>query len=317
MTLKFQTYSIVAGTAYCNASCFFCVSKMTTDSDKVKELSDKTIDVDWRNFHKASQLAKSGGVSTVLITGKGEPTMYPKEITDYLTNLEKYDFPLIELQTNGTLFQHQLYEKNDYLKQWYDHGLNTVSISVVSLDSEQNRQVYFPNKKEYPSLEKTIEILHDEGFLIRLAVVGLKNHIDTPEKIDNLINYSKLYGVEQIKWSPVTKAVNSVDPIINKKIMENEIPEEQILAIQNYVEEKGTPLMDLIHGARVYDLHGQNICISNCLTMDVDNDELRQLIFFSNGEVRYDWQYPGAIILGKGREARRSDKERLEKKIRK
>jgi len=304
MALKFQTYSIVAGTAYCNASCQFCVSKMTTDSEKIKELSDKTVEIDWRNFHKASRLAQLGGVTTVLITGKGEPTMYPKEIADYLIHLEPYNFPLIELQTNGTLFQHNLYTGSDYLRRWYEHGLNTIAISIVSLDAEQNRGIYFPNKREYPSLEKTIEILHNEGFLIRLAVVGLKDHIDSPKKIEQLIGYCKSYGVEQIKWTPVTKAENSVNLEVNKLIARSEIPEDRLKEIKDYVEKNGTPLMSLVHGAVVYDLHGQNFCLSNCLTKHL-GEEIRQLIFFSNGEVRYDWQYPGAIILGKGKEARK------------
>lgn len=303
---QFQTYSIVAGTPYCNASCFFCVSKMTTNINTVSELSNKA-DVDWRNFHKATTLAQLGGVTTVLITGKGEPTMYPQEITDYLGNLKPYNFPLIELQTNGTLFQHHLYQKEDHLKKWYDHGLNTVILSIVSLDPEQNRKMYLPNKKEYPSLEKTIDILHQNGFGVRLGVVALKNHIDTPKKIEDLITYAKKYGIEQLKWTPVTESENSVAPQVNELIKGVELSEEEKREVHKYVEREGTHLMSLIHGANVYDLHGQNICISNCLTRDPENDTIRQLIFFSNGEVRYDWQYPGAVILGKGKNARQKE----------
>ena len=39
MAIQFQTYSIVAGNAYCNANCFFCVSKMTTSPERALELA--------------------------------------------------------------------------------------------------------------------------------------------------------------------------------------------------------------------------------------------------------------------------------------
>jgi hypothetical protein len=55
--------------------------------------------------------------------------------------------------------------------------------------------------------------------------------------------------------------------------------------------------MELVHGAIVYDLHGQNICLTNALTIEPRSDEIRQLIFFPDGHLRYDWQYKGAIIL--------------------
>jgi len=315
MTLEFQTYSIVAGSAYCNASCYFCVSKMTTDTDRVRELSDKTVEVNWRNFKKASRLAQLGGAATVLITGKGEPTMYPKEITDYLEHLEPYNFPLIELQSNGTLFQHQIYKKHDHLQDWYDHGLNTVILSIVSTNPEQNRRVYLPGKRGYPPLEKTIDILHDYGFSVRLGVIGLKNHVDNPKKLEELVRYAKRHGVEQLTWRPVNKADNTVNPEINRRIAKNEVTDEQQRIIHDYMEEHGTPLQKLVHGATVYDFRGQNLCLTHSLTRDPDSNRVRQLIFFSTGEVMYDWEYPGAIILGKCPEAKRRDKERLQEML--
>ena len=55
--------------------------------------------------------------------------------------------------------------------------------------------------------------------------------------------------------------------------------------------------MSLPHGAEVYDVAGQNVCISNCLTIEPDTDNLRQIIVFPDGHIRYDWNYEGAILL--------------------
>ena len=134
--------------------------------------------------------------TTVLITGKGEPTMFPDEITAYLKALQPYRFPIIELQTNGTLFQNKkLYGNHDHLQDWYKNGLNTVAISVVGINPEQNRKIYLPKEPEYPSLEKTVEMLHDNGFLVRLGVVGLRDHIDTPERLEELVEYCKKHSI--------------------------------------------------------------------------------------------------------------------------
>lgn len=308
MTLQFQTYSIVAGNAYCNAGCFFCVSKMTTTPKKARELASH--DIDWRNFHKATQMAKDGGVTTVLITGKGEPTIYPAEITAYLAELQQYKFPLIELQTNGILFQNKkLYGEHDYLKEWYDLGLSTVIISVVGVNPEQNRGIYLPRAKEYPPLEKTVEMLHDRGLTVRFGVVMMRDCVDSPEKLEEVVAYCKNHEVEQLTFRPVNKAENTKDPETNRRIEESQLTQEQLAAINDYVEKIGKPLLNLVHNARVYDFRGQNLCLTHSLTRDPNNTELRSLIFYPTGEITYDWEYPGAIILGKGLIGRQREKK--------
>ena len=66
--MHFQTFSIVVGTRACNASCPFCISKQTG-------LFGTPIKVNWRNFHIACNLAQKANTTTVLLTGKGEPTL--------------------------------------------------------------------------------------------------------------------------------------------------------------------------------------------------------------------------------------------------
>ena len=94
--MHFQTFSIVVGTRACNAHCPFCISKQTG-------LFGTPPTVNWRNFHIDCNLAQKANTTTVLLTGKGEPTLYPDHITDTLNGLRDYKFPLIEMQTNGIL----------------------------------------------------------------------------------------------------------------------------------------------------------------------------------------------------------------------
>lgn len=55
--------------------------------------------------------------------------------------------------------------------------------------------------------------------------------------------------------------------------------------------------MTLSHGAVVLDVHGQNLCVSDCLNETGEDEDIRTLIFYSNGELAYRWDYDGAILL--------------------
>ena len=39
--------------------------------------------------------------------------------------------------------------------------------------------------------------------------------------------------------------------------------------------------MRLVHGAVIYDVNQQNVCLTDSLTIDQQKEEIRQLIFFS------------------------------------
>ena len=55
-------------------------------------------------------------------------------------------------------------------------------------------------------------------------------------------------------------------------------------------------LLPLVHGAQVYDIEGQNFCLSDCLTINPESKEIRTLIFYADGSIFYDWQYQGARL---------------------
>jgi len=75
------------------------------------------------------------------------------------------------------------------------------------------------------------------------------------------------------------------------------VSDGQIKEIQRFVKLNGTKLLDLAHGAEVFDIDGQNFCLSSCLTHKVEQDQQRQLIYFPDAKLRYSWVYEGAIIF--------------------
>ena len=68
--MKINTFTVIVGGMACNARCPYCVSKMTPDCGM-----KKSAEPNWRNFNVACKFARDAGVSTALLTGKGEPTI--------------------------------------------------------------------------------------------------------------------------------------------------------------------------------------------------------------------------------------------------
>lgn len=290
--MKIATFSIVAGSRVCNARCPFCVSRMTG-----LELGSKEPEVNWRNFGIACRLAQQNNVTTVLITGKGEPTLFPHQIDKFLEHLQPYRFPFVEMQTNGLRIANG--QCDEHLRRWYDAGLTTVALSLVHYEREQNQKVYQFVGTEHYDLPAIIHKLHSvgEGFTVRLTVMLVKGFIDAPDKLDALINFCREHKVKQLTVRPIRQPGTSQDPAVSQWTQEHCLTPEQEARIANHIERIGKKVMTLSHGARIYDVGGQNLCLSDCLTIKPDTDELRQLIFFPDGSLRYDWQYPGAILL--------------------
>jgi len=294
--LKFQTFSVIAGSEACNARCNFCISAMTPSQGvtlKKEKLNTFNLDI-------ACKLAEKSGVTTALITSKGEPTLFPDDIDIYLSYLNKY-FPLIELQTNAINFTKDINLKDKALL-WCNEGLRTVIISIIHYNNDCNREIYCDSddkyRMEYPDLSNTISLLHDIGFSVRLSCVGCKGYIDTKEELENLVSFCKENNVEQLTWRPVVKPdYNNKNDKIYNATTKLQLDDRTKMQLRDYVSMNGKLLMKLIHNAEVFDFRDQNLCMSNCLTLDPNEDVLRQLIYFPDGHIRYDWQYQGAIIL--------------------
>lgn len=302
MAMTVQTFSIVIGTKACNAKCPFCVSAMTGFG-----ILPETGPINEMRFKKAARLAQLGGTTTVLMTGKGEPTLYPDEVTEYLHLLHKWDFPLIEIQTNAVHIGHLAAGDDkkagkltrDTLELWLSYGLNTIAISTVGVNEEHNRGVY---TEDYPDLGRTVAYLHEIGFSVRLCVMMQRGCVDSPEALGEVVGWCKDRGVEQLTARPIRKpeAASGDGTSQFEYIQINGLNDDELAPIRGWVEDEGTQLLTLMHGAheaRIYDVHGQNLCISDCLTVEASSDAIRTLIFYSDGRVCYDWQYEGARLI--------------------
>ncbi|HLD89594.1 MAG TPA: radical SAM protein [Patescibacteria group bacterium] len=284
---KISTLSVVTGTNSCNAKCPFCIARMTPQQSAMNNIN-------YRNLDIACRLAEKAGAVTALITGKGEPTLYPDTISFYLTNLSKY-FPILELQTNGLILPDDKYNK--FLKSWYGLGLTTISLSIVHYNDSRNKEIYTGNR-DYINLQLLINKLHNYGFSVRLSVIALKNYIDSPMEIARMIKFAKDNKVAQLTIRPmVVYEATANKKVLNWALSHTIGPNWEDIVAKTLSKIKNTFLMNLTHGGKVYDVSGQNVCFNTCLTLNPNEDELRQLIYFPDGKITYDWRYKGARII--------------------
>lgn len=288
--MKFKLFSVVVGSEACIAKCPFCVSCETPNSENLIPFN-----INERNLKIAANLANRSDIDTVMLTSRGEPTLFPDQITRYLEILKEFNFPFIELQTNGILLIKDEYF--DYLKKWYDLGLTTITISTISEKYEINKNNYAPNSK-YINLDELIKKLHNVGYSLRLTCVCCKDTMDTPQKVQDYINYAKSHKVEQVTLRPVNDEYRRESA--KKWIEKNKLTNEQKIEIKGYLEKNGTRLLELDRIGTIYDVNGQNVCWSVPLTKytrDTNPDNARQLIYFPDGHIRYEWEMDGGILL--------------------
>jgi len=295
--MNIQTFSVVSGTKACDAKCPFCISRMTGFDN-----TDLSHPINKRNLKKAILMAERHSAQSILITGKGEPTLYPHQISEYLTLFRELgcSVPVIELQTNGILIgklangERSLVTES-ILEYWYNNGLDIIALSVVDVDGDGNKKVY---TEDYPDLEKTIKFIRSFGFQVRICVMMQKGLIDGIGQFDKCVKFCKKNDVFQLTIRTIKKTDKKAEDVVSSEyVAKYGLDLCDVRSIREYIQSTGTLLKKLVHGAEVYDYYGQNVCISDCLTVEPTNSDIRTLIFYPSGEISYDWQYSGARFL--------------------
>lgn len=281
--MKTSTFSVVVGDDKCNANCPFCVSKMTGNASE--------IGFNRGRLAKACKIAKSAadGLLTTMLTGKGEPMLYPGQIGEILKVLDQQAMPLVELQTNGTLIDHWRY----VMDNWKGVGLDLVCISIASPYPDISNEV-MGIKGDYNYWD-AVKILQEIGFSVRLNCTMTKQGLHTVKEFQDLMTKCWHAKVDQVTLREVDRPA-CCGP--QATWVDENKPVGFAKKLSHCIEMRGgTRLLELTHGGVVYDLNGQNVCVSNCLTGSTNPDDTRQIIFFPDGRIAYDWRYEGARIL--------------------
>ncbi|MHC4372489.1 MAG: radical SAM protein [Planctomycetota bacterium] len=290
--MKTHTFSIVVGTSACNAGCPWCISKMTCSDAPKSPVINRT------RFRTACQIVQQArdGLVNVLLTGKGEPMLFMDQIDEYLEMMRSYSFPLVDLQTNGTLIDMNI----EALTRWADAGMLTlVCISIAHWEPQSNNELMDIRWKGY-DYRRAVDQLHNAGLAVRLNCTMQTKGLWNAGHVDALVEECRKLDVDQltVRDVDVPETARPEGQAVKQYAMSVKPNRFQMNWLQDHLLFNGAvELLKLPHGASVYDYNGQNLCVSNCLTDTTDADDIRQVIFFPDGRIAYDWKYPGARIL--------------------
>jgi molybdenum cofactor biosynthesis enzyme MoaA len=293
--MRFHTLSLVVGGLACNARCPFCIASMTPASGlSLRATPPYVVALD-----RVFALARQGGVDQVMLTGKGEPTLWPDHITAILGGLVAWDFARIDLQTNGIpVADGRIPDQT--LTRWRALGLSLVAISVVHHEPEPNRSNYVPYRSAYIDLPALIGRLHRHGFAVRLAVVMADGLVDDPDDVAAMIRFARQHDVEQLTLRPVNAPADSRAPDVSAWVAEHALSAEQVARIAACLAPYPR-LARLPWGAGIHDVNGLSVCLTDSLTRDDPSREVgRQLIAYPDGSVSTSWESPalpvGALV---------------------
>lgn len=259
----------------CDKNCPYCVSQCTGLMEPKPALMR-------RNYPKVLNMARMAQVSSVLITGKGEPCLNFTGSVGVLGFTEKFnEFP-VELQTNGIWLEKNL----DQCSKLADAGMNVIAVSVDNL------------RHEYLPLSHAI---HDAGMLFRMCFnVTNENHLlregqakGTVVPFADVLFYAQMSGADQLTLRKITAPNYTGETAQSKWIEENcddQTYNRLLLELKGMCDKEGHHLRTLPYGAKVYDLQGIAVSYSDYCIQDSNNsDDIRSLIFQEDGHLYTSW----------------------------
>lgn len=258
--------------APCNRKCPYCVSNMTFHPKANEELFK-------RNLEKAFELAKIVGVTSVMISSKGEP-LQKLELVKYVSEQFRM-FPL-EIQTNGDMLIGM-----GVIDMLYYSGVNTIAISVDSM-----------------AAIKTLEPVYSMiagNFNLRLTV--LLSDLWEEEDIRPLLNYCEIHGIRQLTFRQVT--IPDISRIDERSDATIKWIEENTKKSQNKFTESIDSLItpdslirELPFGPRVYNIIGVAVTvIPYCIQESNNTEDIRSLIYHQDGHMYTSWDKPASILF--------------------
>jgi len=273
--MKAQNLSICVPYNGCDKNCPYCISKMTGYTEgQHGQLMD-------RNVNKVRQLAKACQVSSVLITGKGEPMLSRPYVESMIQAFR--DFP-VELQTNGKLLLQDVKGHGIVLNSLQERGLDTLALSVDCFADIAAHKPLF-------------SAAQDLGLTNRITV----NLLDTTlqHSFADYVSACKHNNIQQLSFRSITvpnyvqfevgsKAALTVD-WINKNVDKNS--EALFLNLmRDSLSSKGKVLRQLPYGATLFDYEGLSVTYFDyCIQDKSGEDDIRSLIFMDDGHVYTNW----------------------------
>jgi len=258
--------------AGCKKNCPYCISEMTWFPKPDQKLF-------YANMNKALRVSEIAGISSVLLTSKGEP-LENLSVVDYC--LRKFHLFPTEIQTNGL---NLLPETINLLG---DDRLNTIAISIDNL-----RDIY-----RFKDVYKHCNAI---GINVRLTII-LSNLWKKTDGAEFLVECYNL-GIKQLTFRKlsipykVTETLKCTDTIrwINNN---NTNKHEEFLSAFKAYEKPENLIRNLPFGASVYSMGGIAVTtFPYCIQEFNNTEDIRSLIYHQDGHMYTSWSTPASILF--------------------
>jgi len=297
--MKIQSISVVvpawADDGNCVNNCRFCVSRMHNSEDKYVHHSNPPWGPAYINdCIRRLTFAHQNGCNSLLLTGTTDPQINRKFLTGFANMLNKMGnpFPLIEIQTTGTLWDDRTWEQMEWI------GVSTISLSINSFDDEENFWCRGHNTRAELS-EKNVYIksfceeIKRRGYNLRLSL-NLTKWFSCMNKME-VFDWAKKFGADQLTFR---KLYAQEDTSQAKWIETNGADEEWLNGLKVVVQ--NLPLVRRLEtgvAIRAYD-DMSVVYDQDCMDKtDRDDNVLRYVILRPNGKLYSSWDSKASLIF--------------------
>lgn len=193
-TLSPRSISVLPIASGCQARCQFCFSKASVSVEQ------RNTTLDLNTIRTSLVKARDSGAERAVITGGGEPTLYPKDDLLKIIRLAADYFPKkVVLITNGyVLAQLPEPQRLALLQDMQAHGLTTIAFSHHHWQPEMNQSI-MNLKIDLTAVLRQFAIhscLH--SLRPRLICVLQKNGVATSDDIHRYLLWATSLGVEEV-----------------------------------------------------------------------------------------------------------------------
>lgn len=296
--MNIQSLSIVVPTEKCVNNCAFCVSRQHTEEYGENRMKPGRSDFHraYRDYQKRLAFARDNGCNVVMLTGDGEPTQDKTFLTLFARLNESLDKPFrhISIQTAGAFLDEAFLT---FLRD--DVGVNTISLSLSSLDNEINA-AYTGHPGAPIDIAYLCSLIKKMGFNLRLSL-NMTDAMALEFTDENGIIYpyvifdkATALGADQVTFRVLYADGDAPQA---KWIASHCADSSAISQIKSYIRENGRPLERLAFGQIRYDVHGLSTVLDDdCMSTELKED-LKYLILRPNCKLYTKWDSTGSLLF--------------------
>ncbi|OGL76736.1 hypothetical protein A3E97_01380 [Candidatus Uhrbacteria bacterium RIFCSPHIGHO2_12_FULL_47_12] len=305
--MRAQSISIQLSTRErCTAGCKFCISRTTPGTEVEDEKLVKLCGL--KRLRVGLRFAERTGATHAILTGRADPS---QEKAEYLVSVVKECsryLPLVDMHTNGYLFQPNLppsISREYLLPDLVNAGLTMITLSIASHDFKQNRELMLIKK----SPAELIQRCRSFGLMVRASLVinksGVKNTAGILEYIRVLGNLGVQMVVIREVWRPESvgratqevidwNATNWIDIApLQTAFTEFGMNKEHGVRIGNPLP-WGTPVF-LVGGIFDEQSHGVNVTFARCEEAN-GGTVMKSIVHKPDGHGYRNWDHNGDIL---------------------